>query len=176
MNKDGLIDSNWNDEYLDLVDEHDNVVGNKKRSEIYAENLSNYRVINAFLMNSKSQLWIPRRTSSKKFYPLCLDVSIGGHVESGESYESALKREAYEELNMDIDQFPYHCLGMLNPQKDPVSSFMKVYEIKLDTVPFYNRDDFLESFFFTPTELYDRLLQGEPAKSDLSQLVKYFYL
>ena len=27
------------DEYLDLVDENDNVVGKKKRSEVYAEDL-----------------------------------------------------------------------------------------------------------------------------------------
>ena len=55
------------EEYLDLVDEQDNIVGNKKRSEIYAENLSNYRVINAFLVNSKGELWIPRRTSTRNY-------------------------------------------------------------------------------------------------------------
>lgn len=169
-----LVDST--EEYLDLVDEHDNVVGNIKRSEIYAENLSNYRVINAFLVNSKGELWIPRRTSNKKFYPLCLDVSIGGHVESGESYEGALKREACEELNINIDKLSYRCLGFLKPKKDNVSSFMKVYEIKMDTIPHYNRDDFSEYFFFTPRELYNRILEGESAKSDLSKLVKYFYL
>lgn len=32
------------DEYLELVDENDNVVGKKKRSEIYAEHLSNFRL------------------------------------------------------------------------------------------------------------------------------------
>lgn len=164
------------EEYLDLVDEHDNVVGNKKRSEIYAENLSNYRVINAFLVNSKGELWISRRTSNKKFYPLCLDVSIGGHVESGESYESALKREACEELNINIDKLSYRCLGLLKPKKDNVSSFMKVYEIKMDITPNYNREDFSEYFYFTPIELYNRILDGEGAKSDLPKLVKYFYL
>jgi isopentenyl-diphosphate delta-isomerase len=53
-------------EYLDLVDENDNVIGNKKRSEVYAENLSNYRVINAFVINSNGEIWIPRRNKNKK--------------------------------------------------------------------------------------------------------------
>jgi isopentenyldiphosphate isomerase len=164
------------DEYLDLVDEHDNVIGNKKRSEIYAEKLSNYRVINAFVMNSKGELWIPRRTANKKLYPLSLDISVGGHVATGENYEDALRREAYEELNINVDKFPKRLLGYLNPQNDNVSSFMKVYEIKMDTIPQYNKDDFVEYFYFTPHELYERLCFGESAKSDLLKLLMFFYL
>ena len=38
-------------------------------------------------------------------------MSIGGHVESGESYEEALKREASEELNINIDKLILSCLG-----------------------------------------------------------------
>lgn len=93
------------DEFLDLVDESDNVIGKKKRSEVYSENLSNFRVINAFVVNSTGKILMPRRSTNKKQYPLSLDMSIAGHVESGESYESALFREAREELNIDVNQF-----------------------------------------------------------------------
>ncbi|MDA2935925.1 NUDIX domain-containing protein [Patescibacteria group bacterium AH-259-L05] len=84
------------DEYIDLVDEHDNVIGKKKRSEIYAKNLSNFRVVDAFIINSKKEIWIPRRTVNKRIFPLCLDTSMGGHVETGETYEHAFKREMRE--------------------------------------------------------------------------------
>jgi isopentenyldiphosphate isomerase len=115
------------DEYLDLVDENDNIIGKKKRSEIYAETLFNYRVINAFLVNSKGKIWIPRRHRNKKYFSSCLDVSIGGHVESGENYEQALAREAMEELNINVTQFPNRFLGHLRPQKDKLSYFINVY-------------------------------------------------
>jgi isopentenyl-diphosphate delta-isomerase len=49
-----------NDEYLDLVSENDEVIGKKLRSEIYAEHLSNFRVVNAFLVNSEGKLWVAR--------------------------------------------------------------------------------------------------------------------
>ena len=132
------------DEYLDLVDENDNVVGKKKRSEVYAENLSNFRVINAFVINLKGEIWIPRRAAKKRIYPLCLDMSMGGHVESGESYEDALRRELREELNINVDKAVIRLLGHLTPQKDGVSAYMKVYEIKMNETPDYNKNDFTE--------------------------------
>ncbi|QQG46410.1 MAG: NUDIX hydrolase [Candidatus Niyogibacteria bacterium] len=163
------------DEYLDLVDENDNVVGKKKRSEVYADGLSNFRVVNVFIVNSKGEIWIPRRAADKRIYPLCLDMSMGGHVESGESYEDAFKRELREELNIDVDKAVIHLLGHLTPRKDGVSAYMKVYEIKMDETPNYNKNDFTEYFWLTPKALFERISNGEKTKGDLPKLVKIFY-
>lgn len=163
------------DEYLDLVDEDDNVIGKKKRSEVYAENLSNFRVVNAFLVNSKGEIWIPRRAANKRIFPLCLDMSMGGHVESGEAYEDALKRETQEELNIDTDKIQVRLLGYLTPQKDSVSAYMNVYEIKMDETPDYNQSDFVEYFWLMPKALFERILNGDKTKGDLPKLVKIFY-
>jgi isopentenyl-diphosphate delta-isomerase len=163
------------DEYLDIVDENDNVIGKKKRSLVYAENLSNFRVVNAFVVNSHGKIWIPRRSANKTLYPLSLDVSIGGHVESGEDYADALIREAHEELNINIDELATYLLGHLRP-KDGVSSFMNVYEIQTDKLPDFNKNDFSEYFMLTPRELVELISSGEKAKSDLIKLIKFFYL
>lgn len=163
------------DEYLDLVDQDDNVIGKKRRSEVYAENLSNFRVINAFIKNSKGEIWIPRRASTKRIFPLCLDMSMGGHVESGEDYETAFKRELLEELNIDAGRTPYRVLGKLTPDKDHVSAYMEVYEIETDDAPNYNKDDFTEYFWLTPEALLKKIALGEKTKEDLPKLVKIFY-
>lgn len=162
------------DEYLDLVDAQDQVIGKKLRSEIQAEKLQNFRVINAFIVNSKGELWIPRRTASKRIFPLAFDMSVGGHVESGESYDDTFKRETMEELNIDVDQVNYRLLGKLTPE-DGVSSYMQVYEITLDEAPNYNPDDFVEYFWLTPAEVLKRIDEGEKAKTDLPTLIKKFY-
>ncbi len=164
------------DEYLDIVDENDNVVGKKNRSEVYAENLSNFRVVNAFILNSQGEIWLPRRSSHKRIFPLCLDMSVGGHVVSGESYEDALRREVLEEINVDIDKVPYRFLGHLTPKKDGVSANMKVYEMKMDEAPNYNKNDFIEYFWLTPEAFFDKLAQGEKTKEDLPKLIKRFYM
>lgn len=163
------------DEFLDLVDNDDNVVGKKKRSEVYSEHLSNFRVINAFLVNSSRKLWIPRRTAAKRIFPLCLDMSLGGHVESGETYENAFKRELKEELNLEMEDINFRELEKLTPQKHSVSAFMKVYEIKSDVTPNFNKDDFNEYFWLSPKELFQKLDGGDKSKDDLPKLVKIFY-
>lgn len=151
------------DELLDIVNEQDIVVVKKLRSQIYREGLVNFRVVNAFLVNSQQCLWIPRRTADKKIFPLCLDFSMGGHVESGESYDDALKRELAEELNMQVEDASVRKLGYLTPYHHKVSSFMQVYEIITNQSPNYNRNDFIESFWLNPQQVLDILEKGERA-------------
>lgn len=165
------------DEYLDIVDDNDKVIGVKKRSEVYAENLSNFRVVNAFIFNSKGEMWIPRRSPNKKIFPSSLDTSMGGHVESGESYENAFKRETFEELNLNIDtaNIPYKLVGYLTPKKNNVSAFMKVYELYSDKTPDFNKDDFTDFFWITPTKLLELIETGEKTKGDLPKLLRALY-
>ena len=162
------------DELLDVVDAADNVFGQQPRSEVYRLGLL-CRVVNVFLENSQGQLWIPRRTAHKRTFPLCLDMSMGGHVESGESYEEALARELSEELNVDVRRTNCELLRYLTPRESSVSAFMKVYRIRTDDEPAYNKDDFLEAQWLLPGDLLRRLRNGEPAKGDLLNLIEQFY-
>ncbi len=162
------------DELLDVVDVHDHVVGQLPRSEVYRQTLL-CRVVNVFLQNAQGQLWIPRRTAHKRHFPLGLDMSMGGHVESGESYEDALARELLEELRIDVQTTNCELLGYLTPHQNGVSAFMKVYRIVTDNVPAYNEDDFLKAQWLSPEQLLRKITDGEPAKGDLATLVEHFY-
>lgn len=133
-------------------------------------------MINAFVRNSKGELWIPRRASNKRIFPLHLDMSVGGHVESGETYEEAFKHELKEELNLDVGKVKLKFLGKLTPHQNKVSAFMKVYEIQLEKTPRYNKKDFVEGFWLKPKELLKRLKKGDKSKDDLPKLVRIFYL
>lgn len=166
---------NIKDEYLDLVDKDDNVVGKKLRSEVYNEGLNNYRVVNAFIVNSKEELWIPRRTADKKIFSLCLDMSLAEHVQSGETYGEALERGLKEELNLELSQMNCRVLGHLSPLKDNVSCFMTVYEFRMNRAPNYNKKDFTEYFWLTPKTFFEKINKGDKSKDDLPKLVKMFY-
>lgn len=169
-----------NDELLDYVDERDQVIGQIWRSE-FNDNFDTkqgkyvVRAVNAFIQNDKGQLWIPRRAATKKRLPLVLDMSISGCVASGEDYDTAFAREAQEEVNLDISQVSYELMGYLNPHKDPVKYFMKVYRIYQNETPNYNPDDFCEYYWLTPQEIIDRLKAGDTSKPGLPVLLNIFY-
>ena len=163
------------DELLDLVDCNDQVIGQEWRSVIYSQGNSNFRVVNAFLMNENGQLWIPRRCATKTIFPSCLDTSMGGHVMVGDTYEQAFKRELIEELNLDASLISYELIGKLNPYQHDMSAFMQVYLIKTNTVPNYNQKDFSEYFWLKPHEILTVLASGDQSKSDLPKIVKILF-
>ncbi len=163
------------DELLDIVDSNDLVIGVKPRSEVYKLGMRNFRAINAFAKDAHGRLWIPRRTARKELFPSALDVSVGGHVKSGESYDEAFSRELREELNISLETIKAQVLGTLVPHVHGVSAFMKVYEFTLDFDPQYNQDDFQEFFWILPQDLSLCIAAGEPSKSDLPLLLKQFY-
>lgn len=163
------------EEILDLVNENDEIIGNMPRNEVHAKKIHNYRVINCFIKNDEGKLWIPRRQKNKRLFPSALDISVGGHVSSGETYEEAFVKEAREELNIDVTKIPYKILGKLNKLSDGVSAFMTVYEIESNDVPNYNPEDFTEYYWLTPKEIFERLSAGDISKDDLPRLLNKFY-
>lgn len=162
------------EERLDLVDEHDQVVGQVERAEAWARRLP-IRVVNAFLVNARGELWIPRRTLNKRQFPGGLDLSMGGHVGAGESYEAAFRREVHEELNLDVDTVPWREIATFSPFGTTLSAFMHVYEIRSDVAPAYNLADFSGAEWLRPRQVLARIAQGEASKGDLAELVRRCY-
>lgn len=178
------MNSNHSPEMLDLVNENDEVVGAMERELIYEKGLVNlrneegisFRVIDGFIKNSEGKLFIPRRHPDKRLFPLRLDVSVGGHVTSGDSYDETFAKEAQEELNIDISHFTYKILGKMSPFTDGVSAFTTVYEIESNETPNYNPEDFIEHLWLTPEELMARIEGGDLGKGNLPKIVRKFYL
>ena len=160
------------EELLDLVDTNDQVVGTILRRDTgKSGTMPKGRYIrgaSCFIMNSKQQLWIPRRTLHKKIAPGGLDYSVGGHVTSGETYEEALVHEFAEEVNIHIATSELIFIGKETPALIPSHYyFSKVYIYLSDKTPQYNPDDFTGYEWLTASELRAKLLAGEPAKESL---------
>jgi len=84
-------------EFLDIVNENDEVVGVASRKEAY-EKLLLHRIVNVIIFNDKNEMALQLRSSTVSFCPNHWSTSVGGHVQTGETYEIAALREYEEEL------------------------------------------------------------------------------
>ena len=85
------------EEYLDIVDENDLVIGRDTRDNVH-NNFQIHRGVHVFVINSKGEILLQKRSATKSDRPGYFDASVGAQVASGESYEEAAVRETNEEL------------------------------------------------------------------------------
>ena len=88
-------------EFLDIVDENNEVVGSAPYADVYTKRL-NHRIVHVLLFNGKGEIFLQQSSANKKFCPGHWGTSAGGHVQKGESYEQAAKRELKEELGVTV--------------------------------------------------------------------------
>lgn len=162
------------EEMVDLVNERNEVIETRSRAEVVEKKLSNFRVVCAFMMRKDGRILIPRRAPTKKLYPnaLCL---VGGFVQSGETYEQALKREVIEETGIAFDAASCVYLGSANPWQHGTMGFVYAYQITIpDTITFVS-DEFSELFWLTPHEIQHKISSGEKVTRNMPILFSLFY-
>jgi len=82
-----------------VVDEDDNVIGSEYMRIAVEKGLIR-RASCVYVFNESGQILIQQR-SAKVAKPLMLDQSAAGHVDDGETYEEAARRELKEELGLE---------------------------------------------------------------------------
>jgi isopentenyl-diphosphate Delta-isomerase len=157
------------EEILDIVNQNDEVVGKDFRKNIYQNGLPKNRYIryaNIFIFDADGLLLLPLRSSTKNIFPNCYDFSCGEHLFSGETYEQAAKRGAFEELGLKNIKLEF--LGKLSPQ-DGLSGFMYIYKTLLSdkkinfnhevkSLHWYKIDDVIKMAKKEPSKFKDDLL------------------
>lgn len=125
-------------EYLDVVDENDNVVGREERNAVHEKHLT-HRALQVIIANSKNEVLLQFRKATKKQFPLVWDGSVAGHVSAGQTAEEAAYREMMEEIGI---RTPLEFVGKFRFDND--------VEDELESV-FFGRSD--GPFRFDETEM-----------------------
>lgn len=90
------------DYYLDVVDENDKVIGKELKSKKRESGFIS-RVVAVYLLDSEKKFLMCRRAAHKDDAADLWDLAVCGNVESGETYEEAVKRELGEELSLECE-------------------------------------------------------------------------
>lgn len=150
-----------NKEMFPIVDEDGNITGAATRGECHNGSKLLHPVVHLHVFNSKGELYLQKRPEWKDIQPGKWDTSVGGHIDLGENVETALRREAREELG--IEDFTPQLLGQYvfesDREKELVFSHKTVYDgllvpsKELDGGRFWEMDEIRESIgkgVFTP--------------------------
>lgn len=87
-------------ELFDVVNERDEVVGREPRGEVHARGLW-HRAVHVFVFDRAGRLFLQKRSLAKDKSPGLWDASCSGHVDAGETYDAAARRELGEELGFE---------------------------------------------------------------------------
>ena len=88
------------EEYLDIIDENDEVIRQENRRVVHQSGLW-HRGVHVFLFTPDRKLLIQERSKTQDTFPGALDCSVSEHIKAGESYLEGASRGLREELGIE---------------------------------------------------------------------------
>jgi isopentenyldiphosphate isomerase len=161
-------------EIYDVVDDDDNVIGKATRKEVHTKNLI-HRSVMFFIFDKKGRIFVNQRTKNKEFFREYWSIGLGGHVNTGETYDEAVVREAKEEANIDEKPFFMGSLKLRIPNKSDNEN-ARVYGFITDKKLKFDPFEIKQGVFMTMKEMKEKLKKEKflPETKDLLIILKNF--
>ena len=144
------------EEIFDVVNEDDMVIGDASRAECHEQGLI-HRSVMFFVFDSERKVLVTKRTQNKDFFPGYWSLVLGGHVQSGESYEEAVVRKIKEEIGISVKPYLISFFKKRIPEE---KENVKVYGVKAEDKIKLNEDE-LESGEFLTFDGLEKRIEGE---------------
>ena len=156
------------EEVFDVVDEEGKVVGSALRSACHSNPGLIHRSVHVFVMNPNGGIYLQKRAGDKDIQPGRWDTSVGGHLSTGESYETAAKREMEEELGLAaVPRFLYRYLW----RSDRETELVQTYLLETEAVPVPDPGEIEEGRFF-PLDEIDEMMGGDLLTPNLREEIR----
>lgn len=164
---------------IQIVDENDQPVGQASIDEAQTQGLI-HRISSVMVENGAGQVLLQFRNANKETFPSCWDNSAAGHVDVGESYEIAAKREMAEEIgvqNVEVEEIGYYHTNSTFGERR-LNRFEKAYRTVVDpnTTFRLQADEVSKVAWFDIEELKVQVVEHpEKFASGLIETVQRFY-
>ena len=116
---------------MQVVDDNDKPIGGATRKELKTQGLK-YRIVRISVEDGNGGILIQKRVPTKDTYPDCWDNSAAGHVDEGEDYIDAAKRELNEEIGLqdvNLEEVTYYYSETVSPNGLYLNRFTKIYRV-----------------------------------------------
>ncbi|MBI1292639.1 NUDIX domain-containing protein [bacterium] len=131
---------------LPVVDDSDVVIDVRPRREVHARKLK-HRAVHMVVWNRRGEILLQKRSMKKDSHPGWWDISMGGHVDPGETYDEAAAREVGEELG--LRDVPFAEVARRPPAATSGWEFVRIYSCQCEG-PFKPKRDEIDELRWVP--------------------------
>ncbi|MEM1085083.1 MAG: 16S rRNA (adenine(1518)-N(6)/adenine(1519)-N(6))-dimethyltransferase RsmA [Verrucomicrobiota bacterium] len=146
------------EELFDVVDEADQVTGQATRDEVHATGLL-HRAVHVFAINDRGELLLQQRSQLKDVHPGVWDSSVAGHLDAGEDYLSAARREMEEEMG--ITEVEPEEVATLPPSEATGWEHVRLYMVRWAGTPRFPCSE-VEAVLWLPADEIDAWIGRRP--------------
>ena len=146
-------------EYLEIVDEENNLTGKtEERDIVHAKGLW-HREIAVWIMNEKGEVLLQKRSPNKKQGANNWSTSCAGHIDIGEEPKKSAIREIREELGIPVKEDDLKHLFTAKNKRVLTNSFnTPIEEFTIDT-------EEVSEIKYIPFEEFEQLVKDKPANA-----------
>ncbi len=153
------VKSATDEEWFDVVDERDEIVGRELRPIVHAKGLR-HRAVHILVFNAVGELFLQKRSLTKDSSPGLWTLSCSGHVDAGEDYDTAAMRELSEELSCVPSALPKR-LRRVDAREETGWEFCWVYRLQAEG-PFVLQPEEIDDGKWMPLAQLERDLKSQP--------------
>jgi isopentenyl-diphosphate delta-isomerase len=147
------------EEWFDVVDRSDRVIDRASREEVHRNGLL-HRSAHLLVFDGSGRVLLQKRSMVKDRFPGRWDSSVSGHVDSGESYDQCIVREAMEEIGIRLAATPER-LFKVDACDETDQEFSWVYRTYSEGPFAPNEEEISEIGWFTGDEV-SHLVKTDP--------------
>ncbi|NVN90705.1 MAG: NUDIX domain-containing protein [Desulfuromonadales bacterium] len=157
-------------EWFDVVDENGTVVGQATRAQCHNGSKFLHPVVHVHVFNSEGRLLLQKRKRTKDIQPGKWDTSVGGHIQSGEALEDAIRREVLEEIGIGVDPSQLQTIGRYVFESEIEREYFYSYACTHDG-PFRIQEEEIDEVRFLGMEEIDALIAAGVTTPNFNQEV-----
>ena len=146
------------EEWLPIVNDQGGIIGKAPRSVCHRGEKLLHPVVHLHVLNTQKHIYLQKRPMNKLVQPGKWDTAVGGHISVGETLETALKRESWEEIG--LTQFSAKLVKTYRWDSEIESELVYVFITHDFKSIHLHSEEVVEGRFWTPKQIESNIGLG----------------